>query len=405
MYDVPPMRARAAAPTVGLVDPAVQLARVPSRPPPSDLLIAGALTVWALLEAFLVTGPGSVPVRIVAGCAMTVPLVLRRQYPFAVVLVVPGVLLMRAAIGAPDEEAASFFPALLLAAFSVALYERRPPLAVAGGAFALACTLASFALGFAESTGGSADAGNLTILSFFVVAAWTAGWLLRRRAEHVRRVEAESGELAKEAVADERARIARELHDIVAHSVSIISVQAGAVEQYLERDPARARAHLGTVQRVARDALTEMRRLTGVLREEPAGYEPQPGLGRVPELVDRARAAGLDASLAQEGERRAVPPGVDLAAYRIVQEALTNAHKHAGPVAAQVHVRYSESGVEVEVENAAGENGSRPPGDGAGHGLVGMRERVRVYGGTLDAGPQAGGGYRVRASLPLEAER
>jgi signal transduction histidine kinase len=343
-----------------------------------------------------------VPMRILAGCAMTVPLAFRRRYALAVVLFVPGVLMVRAAIGSPDEEAASFFPAILLAAFSVALYERRLALAIAGGGFALACILGAVLLGFGEDAGTRADAGNLTIISFFVVAAWTAGLLLRRRAEQVRRVEAESGELAKEAVAGERARIARELHDIVAHSVSIISVQAGAADQYLDRDPARAREHLGTVMRVAHDALTEMRRLTGVLREEPAGYEPQPGLGRVAELVDQARAAGLDVSLAEEGQRRTVPPGVDLAAFRIVQEALTNARKHAGAVAAQVHVRYSEGAVEVDVANAPGSGGN---GDGSGHGLVGMRERVRVYGGTLDAGPQAGGGFRVRARLPLEEQR
>jgi signal transduction histidine kinase len=384
------------------VDPAVQLARVPSRPPLSDLLIAGALSVWAVLEAFLVAGSGTVPMRILAGCAMTVPLVFRRRFAFPVVLVVPAVLLVRAAIGSPDEDSASFFPAVLLATFSVALYERRLALAIAGGVFALACILGSIVLGFGEDAGTSTEPTNLAIISVFVGAAWTAGYLLRRRAEHVRRVEAESGELAKEAVADERARIARELHDIVAHSVSIISVQAGAADQFLERDPARAREHLGTVLRVAHDALTEMRRLTGVLREEPAGYEPQPGLGRVAELVDQARAAGLDVSLAEEGERRAVPPGVDLAAFRIVQEALTNARKHAGAVAAQVRVRYWDGGVEVEVANAPGAGGN---GDGAGHGLVGMRERVRVYGGTLEAGPQAGGGFRVRARLPLEEGR
>jgi signal transduction histidine kinase len=387
------------------MDPAVHIARVPSRPPLSDLLIAGALSAWAVLEAFFASGSGTVPLRILAGCAMTVPLAFRRRYALPVVLVVAGVLVVRAVIGNPDEEAASYFPAVLLATFSVALYERRLVLAIAGGAFALACTLGGVLLGFAEDAGASDDPGNLTIISFFVVAAWTAGWLLRRRAEHVRRVEAESGDLAKEAVADERARIARELHDIVAHSVSIISLQATAADQYLERDPARAREHLSTVRRVAHDALTEMRRLTGVLRDEQADYEPQPGLGRVAELVDQARAAGLDVSLTEEGERRVVPPGVDLAAFRIVQEALTNARKHAGAVAAQVCVRYSNSGVEVDVANAPGPggNGARPA-RGSGHGLVGMRERVRVYGGTLDTGPQPGGGFRVRARLPLEPE-
>jgi signal transduction histidine kinase len=384
------------------VDPVVQIARVPSRPPLSDLLIAGALTLWAVLEVFFVSGSGSVPVRILAGCAMTVPLVVRRRFPLAVVLVLVGVLVLRAAVGSPDEGSASFFPALLLATFSVALYERRRPAAVAGGACVLAGVVAAILLGFGENEGTSSDPGNLTIISVFVVAAWSAGWLLRRRAEQLLRVEAESGELAREAVAGERARIARELHDIVAHSVSIISLQAGAADQYLERDPARAREHLDTVRRTAHDALVEMRRLTGVLREEPAGYEPQPGLGRLAELADQARAGGLDVSVAEEGERRSVPPGVDLAAFRIVQEALTNARKHAGAVAARVLVRYAERGVEVEVVNGPGPGGS---GDGAGHGLVGMRERVRVYGGTLETGPEDDGGYRVRARLPLEDER
>jgi signal transduction histidine kinase len=384
------------------VDPVVQIARVPSRPPLSDFVIAGALTVWAVLEAFFASGSGSVPMRILAGCAMTVPLVARRRNPLSVVLVVAGVLVARAAIGSPDESSAFFFPALLLATFSVSLYERRFPLAIAGGAFALASVIGAVLLGFGENEGTSASAGNLAIISLFVLAAWTAGLLLRRRAEQLRRVQAESGELAKEAVADERAAIARELHDIVAHSVSIISLQAGAADQYLERDPARAREHLNTVRRSAHDALTEMRRLTGVLREEPAGYEPQPGLRRLAELVDQARAGGLDVTLTEEGERRAVPPGVDLAAFRIVQEALTNARKHAGTVAARVLVRYSDGSVEVEVANDPGPGGN---GEGAGHGLVGMRERVRVYGGTLETGPANGGGYRVLARLPLENER
>ena len=395
------MRGGRTWPTLSRVNPAVQIARVPARPPVSDLVIAGALTLWAVLEAFLVEGAGTVPMRILAGCAMTVPLAFRRRHALPVVLIVGGVLITRAAIGSPNEDSASFFPALLLATFSVALYERRPQLAMAGGAFAVAAVLSAVLLGFGEDKGTSKDIGNLTIVTFFTVSAWSAGWLLRKRAEHARRVEAESGALAKEAVSGERARIARELHDIVAHSVSVISVQAGAAEQYLERDPARARQHLGTVQDTARDALTEMRRLTGVLRDEAAGYEPQPGLARVGDLVERARDAGLEVELAEEGERRSVPPGVDLAAYRIVQEALTNARKHAGEVAARVHVRYLDSAVEVEVVNAAGSGAQN--GEGAGHGLVGMRERARVYGGDLETGQQPDGGYRVRARLPLEA--
>src|SRR5262249_36173409 len=162
-----------------------------------------------------------------------------------------------------------------------------------------------------NDVGTSTDPGNLTVISFFVVAAWTAGFLLRRRAEHVRAVEAQSGELAKEAVADERARIARELHDVVAHSVTIISVQAGAADQSVTRDRARAPDHIANVRKTAQETLAEMRRLTGVLREAPAELEPQPGLARLAELAEQARAGGLDVSVSEEGERRPVPAGVD----------------------------------------------------------------------------------------------
>jgi signal transduction histidine kinase len=317
------------------VDPAVQLARVPRRPPASDLAVAGGLSLWAILEAFFVTGPGSVPMRILAGLALTLPLVFRRRFPFPVVIFVVSALVVRGVIGAENEEAASFFPAVLLATFSVSLYARRLELAAAGGVFALAGIITTIALGFGREDGSTTDPGNITIISFFVAAAWTAGFLLRRRVEHVRRVEAESGELARAAVSHERSRIARELHDIVAHSVSVISVQAGAAEQYVERDPARAREHLETVRRSAHDALT-------------------------------------------------------------------NARKHAGPVAAAVRVRYALDAVEIEVENEAGPGG---PGGGSGHGLVGMRERVRVYGGTLETGPDGNGRYRVSARLPLGGER
>jgi signal transduction histidine kinase len=274
--------------------------------------------------------------------------------------------------------------------------------AAIGGGFALAGIVTTIVLGFGRNDGATTEPGNIAIISFFVTASWTAGFLLRRRAEHARRVEAESGELARAAVSHERSRIARELHDIVAHSISVISVQTGAAEQYVERDPARAGEHLEAVRRSARDALTEMRRLTGVLREDEASYDPQPGLERVPDLIEEARATGLDVELVEEGERRRVPPGVDLAAYRIVQEGLTNARKHAGRVAATVRVRYSSEEVEVEIENAAGSGG---PGGGSGHGLVGMRERVRVYGGTLETGPDGNGRYRVLARLPLGGER
>ena len=197
---------------------------------------------------------------------------------------------------------------------------------------------------------------------------------MRHRAEQAAHAEATSGERAREAVSAERVRIARELHDVVAHSVSMIAVQAGAAEELVERDPAAAREHLSAVRKTAREALVEMRRLLGVLREDDATYAPQPGLARVEDLIEDAR--GERAHRAARGARAAVAPGIDLAAYRIVQEALTNVRKHAGEVATTVTVRYHPDGIDLEVVNAPGATGN---GGGSGHGIVGMRERARVW--------------------------
>jgi signal transduction histidine kinase len=197
--------------------------------------------------------------------------------------------------------------------------------------------------------------------------------------------------------------MARELHDVVAHSVSIIAVQAGAAEMLVADDPQAARTHMESVRRTAHEALGELRRLVGVLRDDEAVLDPQPGLARLGELLDDARSTGLPVELITEGEPRKVPPGLDLAAYRIVQEGLTNVRRHAGPVPTQVRVRYEPDLLEVEVENAPGRrNGGS--GEGTGHGLIGMRERARLYGGSLEVGEQPGGGFRVRARLPLEVE-
>jgi signal transduction histidine kinase len=252
---------------------------------------------------------------------------------------------------------------------------------------------------FTESTGSSTPV-DYTIGILLFSLTWAGGRLIRRRAMQLEAARAASGELAREAVAEERARIARELHDVVAHSVSIVSVQAGAAEQLLTKDPDAARGHMRAVQRAAQDALGEMRRLTNVLREDEASYAPQPGLARLGELVEAARGAGLPVELREQGERGELAPGVDLAAFRIAQEALTNVRKHAGRVATTISVRYGPETVDLDVENAPGSTGN---GSGAGHGLPGMRERARLYGGTLDAGPDGRGGFVVHARLPREA--
>jgi signal transduction histidine kinase len=241
---------------------------------------------------------------------------------------------------------------------------------------------------------------DYAILTFFVTGAWVGGYVIRRRAAQIRAAEAAGGERARAAVAEERSRIARELHDIVAHSVSIIALQAGAGEALVERDPAAAREHMAAVRRTAHDAMGEMRRLLDVLREDDAVYEPTPDLRDLEALVETLRTAGVPVSL--ESDASDLPAGVALTVYRVVQESLTNVRKHAGQVPARVVIRRVRDHVDVVVEN---EPGAAPPAvNGSGYGLVGMRERVRVYGGTLEAAPVDDGGFRVAVSIPLNED-
>jgi signal transduction histidine kinase len=249
---------------------------------------------------------------------------------------------------------------------------------------------------------GSPTAVDLAIISFITLGAWTGGWIVRRRAEQLVAAQAAGPELARQAVASERTRLARELHDVVAHSVTIISLQAGAAEAVLDEDPGQARVHLEAVRKTAHEALVELRRLVGVLREAEPVYEPQGGLVRLDELIDEMRTAGLAIELHEEGARPTLPPGVDLSAYRIVQESLTNVRRHAGAAPTRVRVRYCEDALELEVVNSRG-SGKGALGAGTGHGLIGMQERARLYGGTLDATEAPDGGFVVRARLPLEA--
>jgi signal transduction histidine kinase len=208
-------------------------------------------------------------------------------------------------------------------------------------------------------------------------------------------------ERARAAVAGERARIARELHDVIAHSVSVMTVQAGAARLLLDGDPHRAAEPLLAVEETDRQALAEMRRLLGVLRDDAGEPElvPQAGLKDLPMLATTIREAGLEVAMTVEGPQRPLPAGVELAAYRILQEALTNTLKHARAARAQVTVRYEPGCVLLEVRD----DGRMPPGDGQGHGLLRMRERAALYGGELDAGPTPNGGFAVRARLPVES--
>ncbi|MEV4282600.1 sensor histidine kinase [Actinoplanes xinjiangensis] len=233
------------------------------------------------------------------------------------------------------------------------------------------------------------------------------GWLLERERETA----------ARAAVGEERARIARELHDIVSHNVSVMIVQAAAAREVLATMPAEAGAALAAVERAGRDTMTELRHLLGLLAPDPAGEEPgdhtdlapQPTLARLSPLVDRIAFAGLPVEVRVSGEPQPLPTGIDVTAYRIVQEALTNALKHGSGGRAEVTIRYADRALRVEVLTGGpsvltGDPAPRAaPGDGAGRGLAGLRERVAVYGGDLDARRRLGGGYRVRARLPLDA--
>ena len=212
---------------------------------------------------------------------------------------------------------------------------------------------------------------------------------------------AEAAELkrqAEAAVAEERSRIARELHDIISHTVSVIGLQAGAAERMLDRDPDRARQPLQSIQERARESVLELRRLFGILRddEERAELTPQPRLAQLDALLGQVRDAGLDVVLRVEGDAHPLPAGVELSAYRIVQEALTNVLKHAQASRADVRLRYKDRSLELEVTD----DGSGVSANGSGHGLIGMRERAALYGGTLTAGRRPNRGFFVTAQLP-----
>ena len=246
--------------------------------------------------------------------------------------------------------------------------------------------------------GGGSKAGFFLLVSSIVIVLVRLG--IRSRDRRADLAEREREVAAREAVVEERARIARELHDAIAHNVSMMVVQAGAERRVLDESQESTRDVLETVEEIGRNALTEMRRLVGMLRtddEDPLA--PQPGLGDLPTLVGQVREAGLPVELRVEGEPRALPVGLELSAYRIVQEALTNALKHAGEARAGVVVRYRDDSLELEVvDDGAGAHAEIASG---GHGLVGMRERVALYGGRFEAGRRPAGGFTVRVLLPI----
>jgi signal transduction histidine kinase len=259
------------------------------------------------------------------------------------------------------------------------------------------------------------EGGDFLFTALLVFGPWLVGRIVAARVElaaelrdKADRLEREQEKQAQLAVAHERARIARELHDVVAHNVSVMVVQAAAARRMIDHDASKAKDALGSVEQTGRAALKEMRRMVGMLGsdpEEPLALAPQPSVDELGWLVERAREAGLDVDLSIEGEKRRLESGVDLSAFRIVQEALRNTLKHAGPARAKVTIRYGEHDVEVDVsDNGRGVAAQTANGAATGQGLVGMRERVAMLGGEIEAGYRKDGGFGVHAKLPLERE-
>jgi signal transduction histidine kinase len=375
----------------------------------SDWLLAAALAAALLLQLALHDTEGSAALNIAGGLLLTLPLAFRRQAPVAVIAIFCATAILNEALGgalftfpeagAPDQDPPLFasLAAGAVASYSVGVYADDRPAAAGlllGVAGLWATVVASDQIEFANF-----------IWSGGLIAAtpWFAGRVSRSRRQRIASLELEQEQRTQIALADERARIARELHDVVAHSVGVIVVQAQGARRMIHRDPARADEALATIEDTARSALGEMRRSLGVLRSEgeQAARAPQPGVGDIEGLLANARSSGLSVDFTVVGTARPLPQGVDLSAYRIVQEALTNTIKHAGRVRSRVTLRYGDDELVVEVKD----DGPGPAADareGAGHGLVGMRERVAALAGELHAGAGAEGGFMVRASLPLD---
>ncbi|HZE04292.1 MAG TPA: sensor histidine kinase [Solirubrobacteraceae bacterium] len=376
----------------------------------TDSLLALFLTVVSVASAVVAHKHGTEPAAILEIILVpftTAPIALRRYRPLAVLAVTTsaGVLILIL------TSQAQFPVGVLVALYTVASRCERPVSIRAAEWVALPITV-----GVSVSTGG--HLGRIIPQLAVFAIAWVLGDNIRTRRAYLAELEARAARLEREreekaerAVVDERARIARELHDVIAHNVSVMVVQASAGEELFDTDPRRARESLAAVASTGRAALAELRRLLGVIRAEeeraegPA-YAPQPGIEYVDDLVRQVRQAGLAVELSILGEARELPEGVGLCAYRIVQEALTNTLKHAHASRAQVSVRYVDDALELQVlDDGRGAVAARN-GENSGHGLIGMRERVALFGGELTARPlSSGGGYEVRARLPLEEAR
>jgi signal transduction histidine kinase len=373
-------------------------ARAAVGPRGADAALAVALALFAQLEVWVADAyRGARPGNAAFLLVMALALAWRRRAPLLVLaIVMAGLTAQSATLG--GSETGSLLLIAGLAVYSAAAHGARP---IVGAAIAL---VGAVGHGLWDPEIDSVVEGLYSPLVFGLVFLF--GLAMRVRQSRTAAVEARARALeeehrrAREGAAEERRRIAHELHDIVAHSLGVMVLQAGAAEQVLDTSPGQAREALRLIRETGQEAVEEMARLLGLIRDErqPA-LEPQPSLANVDALVGRARAAGLEVELTIEGDRRPLPAALELSAFRIVQEGLTNVLKHARARSARVVVCYRDRVLELEV---ADEGGGASDGGGGGHGLAGLRERVSVFGGRLEAGRRPDGGWTLRAVLPVE---
>ena len=367
------------------------------RPYGDQLLAVGLVTLMIVQVWLLDVSTVDKLAMIVTALALFVPLARRVRLPITLMAVFATAGLLGQLLPKRVTDVEAFGLIVLLVVYNAAAHTSGRRARLAGALTAV------FGVTALLTDPDGASLGGIIFFTLSFGAPWLAGYVVQRRRLGEARMRHER-DAAEAAIVEERGRIARELHDVVAHAISVIVLQARGGRRLLDSEPDETRGALDTIEHTGQQALVEMRRLVRLLREgdEELALAPQLTLSRLDHLVDQVRAAGLPVTLSIEGDPVELPPGIDLSAYRIVQEALTNALKHAGPAQARVSLRYLPDGLDIEV---ADDGTGTANGDGGGHGLVGIRERVSVYGGELDAGPQADGGYAVRARLPYASER
>ena len=370
-------------------------------PRPVDLAAATVLTIGTQAELWLAPASiGPKPLLAVAYALGTVAVAWHRLAPMTTLVVTMAALVVApGALGVDPANSFGWMVTVLGLLVSVGYHAPRPALALATALFGFAVSIV-LEKGFVVA--------DIAFAWLLAGGAWVAGRAISTRTlraelseQRAAAAEQEAQWRAAAAVAEERLRIAREMHDVISHSVSVMTLHVSGVRRLLRPGQVEERAALEAVERTGREALAEMHRMLGVLRSAEDGERgPAPGLDRVPELLDAARRAGIDAELTVLGSPRPLPPGIELAAYRIVQEAVTNVLRHAAARRVDCTIGYADGAVELLVVDDG--RGAAAIGEG-GHGLVGLRERAAVYAGSVDAGPRPGGGFEVRAVLPVPA--